>query len=208
MDDQVKLALAKWPDVPDCHGWLALDGRGRWRIGHDRQTISHAPTIDYINRNYASDASGRWFFQNGPQRVFVELDLAPYVWRISPLADGSCELRDHTGRVAAVTTGVWLADNGRFLIAADGRIGALHDHDGAVLMERLCDAHGRLLGDVVGAERLACWLEEQGGTTGPPLHVRLPGALPALALQTITASDVARHFGFAPRPQAVGAPAH
>ena len=25
MDDIVKQALAKWPNVPDCYGWLALD---------------------------------------------------------------------------------------------------------------------------------------------------------------------------------------
>ena len=33
MDDLVNQALAKWPDVPDCTGWLALDARGKWRIG-------------------------------------------------------------------------------------------------------------------------------------------------------------------------------
>jgi hypothetical protein len=28
MDDIVKAALLKWPNVPHCTGWLALDGRG------------------------------------------------------------------------------------------------------------------------------------------------------------------------------------
>ena len=28
MDDIVKQAMAKWPNVPHCYGWLALDARG------------------------------------------------------------------------------------------------------------------------------------------------------------------------------------
>ena len=27
MDDIVRQAMAKWPNVPDCFGWLALDAR-------------------------------------------------------------------------------------------------------------------------------------------------------------------------------------
>ena len=30
MDEIVKAALKKWPDVPHCYGWLALDARGDW----------------------------------------------------------------------------------------------------------------------------------------------------------------------------------
>ncbi|MEG1326098.1 MAG: DUF2946 family protein, partial [Janthinobacterium sp.] len=32
MDDLVKQALAKWPNVPHCYGWLGLDARGHWRM--------------------------------------------------------------------------------------------------------------------------------------------------------------------------------
>lgn len=28
MDDIVKQAMVKWPNVPDCYGWLGLDARG------------------------------------------------------------------------------------------------------------------------------------------------------------------------------------
>jgi hypothetical protein len=38
--------------------------------------------IAFIERNYLADEHGQWFFQNGPQRVFVELLAAPFVWRI------------------------------------------------------------------------------------------------------------------------------
>ena len=36
MDDIVKQAMAKWPTVPDCYGWLGLDARGNWYMRDDR----------------------------------------------------------------------------------------------------------------------------------------------------------------------------
>ena len=38
MDDIVKQAMAKWPDVPNVYGWLSLDRRGVWRIKGDAVT--------------------------------------------------------------------------------------------------------------------------------------------------------------------------
>jgi hypothetical protein len=46
--------------------------------------LKHDKLIDFIQRNYESDASGQWFFQNGPQRVYVELQATPWVWRVGP----------------------------------------------------------------------------------------------------------------------------
>ena len=36
MDAIVEAALKKWPNVPACHGWLALDARGDWYMRDDR----------------------------------------------------------------------------------------------------------------------------------------------------------------------------
>ena len=36
MDDIVKQALAKWPAVPHCYGWLGIDARGHWYMRDDR----------------------------------------------------------------------------------------------------------------------------------------------------------------------------
>ena len=36
MDDIVRAALKKWPNVPACHGWLALDARGDWYMRDER----------------------------------------------------------------------------------------------------------------------------------------------------------------------------
>ncbi len=96
MDDQVLRSLMKWPNVPDCFGWMALDRRGQWRMRDEfaqqnqlpGQIIKHAALNEFINRNYACDEEGRYFFQNGPQRVFITLDATPWITRITPSNEG------------------------------------------------------------------------------------------------------------------------
>lgn len=95
MDEQVLRSLIKWPNVPDCYGWLALDRRGQWRMrdefaqqnGLPGQAIEHAALKEFITRNYACDNTGRYFFQNGPQRVFITLTYTPWIARIIPGKD-------------------------------------------------------------------------------------------------------------------------
>ena len=97
MDEQVLRSLIKWPNVPDCYGWLALDRRGQWRMVNEfaqqnklpGQVITHAMLNEFISRNYASDSLGRFFFQNGPQRVFINLVATPWITRIIPSDHGS-----------------------------------------------------------------------------------------------------------------------
>lgn len=140
MDDIVKKAMAKWPNVPDCYGWLGLDARGNWYMRDDRaqalgafdsgtpgckgSELRHEKLIDFIARNYAADARGCWFFQNGPQRVFVELQTTPLVWRVHP--DGS--VQDHTGRSARVLN-AWLDELGHLYLEADTGFGQVHTQD-------------------------------------------------------------------------------
>lgn len=110
MDDIVKQAMAKWPNVPHCYGWLGLDARGNWYMRDDQaqalgafasgvvgakgSLLQHAKLIEFIQRNYASDATGQWYFQNGPQRVYVELEATPWVWRVA--ADFKVSAHDGT----------------------------------------------------------------------------------------------------------------
>jgi len=75
----VDRALDKWPNVPALYGWLSLDRRGRWCIRGE--TISRPQIVDTIGANYAADARGCWFFQNGPQRGYMKLDWMPFVLR-------------------------------------------------------------------------------------------------------------------------------
>ena len=96
MDEQVLRSLIKWPNVPHCFGWLALDRRGQWRMRDEfaqanqlpGNAIQHAALNEFISRNYAHDSLGRYFFQNGPQRVFVTLDATPWIVRMIPREGG------------------------------------------------------------------------------------------------------------------------
>jgi hypothetical protein len=91
MDQIVLRSMAKWPDVPDVYGWLALDRRGNWLIASEK--IGNLALREFISRNYQPDARGCWYFQNGPQRVFVRLGYAPLVVHHEGEA-----LVDHCGR--------------------------------------------------------------------------------------------------------------
>ena len=139
MDDIVKAAMAKWPQVPHCHGWLAMDMRGDWYMRDDRtqaagpfpqvkgSRVLHDKLLAFIHRNYAADAAGAWFFQNGPQRVYVELEAAPFVWRVEPAAAG-WRVSVHTGQTAQVRS-VWLDDAGRLFLDTDLGFGLVHTLD-------------------------------------------------------------------------------
>ena len=93
MDPTVVAALAKWPDVPAVYGWLGLTARGEWRL--QGQPIGNAALREFIGRNYAGDERGRWYFQNGPQRVFVTLEAAPWVWQVAQDAGTACAAVTH-----------------------------------------------------------------------------------------------------------------
>lgn len=96
MDEQVLRSLIKWPNVPNCFGWLALDRRGQWRMRDEfaqanqlaGSVIQHTVLNEFISRNYARDSLGRYFFQNGPQRVFITLDATPWIARMIPSESG------------------------------------------------------------------------------------------------------------------------
>ena len=136
MDDIVRQAMAKWPNVPHCYAWLGLDARGQWYMRDDRvqaagpfpsskgSLLRHEKLVDFIHRNYAADAEGRWFFQNGPQRVYVELEITPLVWRVE--ADGS--VAAHTGHPAQVR-GAVLDESGRLYLDTDLGFGLVHSLD-------------------------------------------------------------------------------
>jgi hypothetical protein len=140
MDDIVKKAMAKWPNVPDCYGWLALDMRGQWLMrdektqeagafqsgtaGSKGSVLHHEKLIEFIARNYACDDQGQWFFQNGPQRVFIELELTPIIWRVN----GNLEISSHTGRQSELKA--CLEDeSGRVYLQTPLGLGLVHSMD-------------------------------------------------------------------------------
>jgi hypothetical protein len=132
MDPVVARAMAKWPNVPAVYGWLALDRRGNWLIKGER--IANAALREFIARNYAADDAGRWYFQNGPQRVYVELAYTPLVVHYEGEA-----LVDHCGR-PFTTRAAYLDDEGSVLMAGERGIALLDDRD----LGRFADAEASL----------------------------------------------------------------
>jgi len=140
MDDIVRQAIAKWPNVPHCYGWLGLDARGNWYLrdeqaqaqgpfaaSHGRGKgvmLRHAKLIDFIGRNFESDDLGRWFFQNGPQRVYVELEATPWIWRVAP----DHAVSTHAGQDARVQRCI-VDEHGRFYLETDLGFGLVHTQD-------------------------------------------------------------------------------
>ena len=145
MDDIVKQAIAKWPHVPHCYGWLGLDARGQWYL-RDGATqalggfhaargsrLQHAKFIEFIHRNYEADARGCWYFQNGPQRVYVELEYAPLIWRLD--ADGRPVA--HTGQDAGAVHACLLDESGRVYLACAIGLGLVHSLDVAAVAQQI-----------------------------------------------------------------------
>ena len=136
MDDLVKQAMAKWPNVPDCYGWLGLDARGDWYMRDDQtqakgsfaqskgSRLNHDKLIAFIGRNYDSDPQGQWYFQNGPQRVYVELEATPWVWRLQP--DSS--VQSHTGIPARMQRCI-VDEHGRLYLDTEQGFGLVHTQD-------------------------------------------------------------------------------
>jgi hypothetical protein len=212
MDEVVRAALARWPDVPDVFGWLALDARGRWRVKGER--ITHAGVTEFIGRNYACDARGRWFFQNGPQRVFVTLEVAPWVVhrthadaRVDALARDACDgdvgptrsapptpwLVTHTGAAVTAIDSCWLTDDALLLLGTASGLACVDDRDLAGWLARIrtrATPH-RTMDDAT----LDAWTH---GDDDDRWEVVLPdGARP---LQRVTRAQLPRRFGFDPRP--------
>lgn len=144
MDELVRQAMAKWPNVPHCHGWLGLDARGRWYLRdaqvqaqgafpHSRGSLlAHEKLLAFIARNYAADAQGRWFFQNGPQRVYVELESAPFVWRVE--ANGA--VTSHNG-VETTATHCLVDEAGHLYLHSEHGLGLVHTLDVPLVAEAI-----------------------------------------------------------------------
>src|SRR5256714_13762933 len=150
MDEIVLRSMLKWPDVPAVYGWLSLDRRGNWMIktvAGRFERIAHVAVREFICRNYASDSEGRWFFQNGPQRVFVALDYTPWVYRLDDAGQG---LLAHTGAAPRALEAVFLDDAGALLLKTEIGIGVLLDRDLPGFLERVADVGGRGRGRVLG----------------------------------------------------------
>lgn len=185
-NDSAGDAMATWPRVPPAYGWLGLDEDGRWRLADG--PVLHRGLIAFLDRNYACDAGGRWFVDNGPQRVFVRLAYTPWVLHV----DASGRLRTHTGRAVDALRGALVDDGGDLLLETDAGVGLVHADALPAVAEWLAEAPG---GDADAGRPADA--RGRGPTTGLRLHF---GA-GVLALETVRRAEVPARFGFVPDPR-------
>jgi hypothetical protein len=193
MDEIVKQAIAKWPNVPHCYGWLALDARGGWRMRDEAvqqangpgERLINAALVGFINRNYSHDERGCWYFQNGPQRVYVDLEATPFIARTDP-AQG---LLLQTGQALGSIEHVFLTEHGEAIVQAGEVVAQLDDRDVAQWLGSM-QADGAPASDDVLMRWLAGWTGE--------LTVRFRDQV--LAVERIMRDEVAQRFGFVRKP--------
>ena len=198
MDEIVKQALAKWPNVPHCYGWLALDARGAWRMRDERaqklglpgDTIRHPALLGFIARNYGQDEAHRWYFQNGPQRVYVNLDATPYIARTDPAQGFVLQ----TGEAMPTLDEAWIDTQGNLIVQAGGKLAQVDDRDMAQ-----CLANMELDGAPPQDEALLEWIAE----AAQPGRLMLKVGTEKVEIQRLPAGELEDIFGFAalPRPE-------
>jgi hypothetical protein len=185
--------MAKWPNVPAVYGWLSLDRRGNWLIKGER--IPNPLVTDFIGRNYACDERGCWYFQNGPQRVFVNLDYAPFVFRVVSPAGKPLTLEAHNGQPVAQVKGIWMDEKGALLLDTDLGAGAVHDRDLERLLPHFVDANGNAL-----AEEILDELMDEA-ERGQPVPLWLKVHDSNVKVEPIGSPDIGGRFAFVARPE-------
>jgi hypothetical protein len=170
LDEDVERAMRKWPNVPQCFGWLALDTRGAWRL--QGEVVHHEGLNHFLSRNYRSDAQGRWYVQNGPQQVFVDLSYTPWVYRYLPTQ----RIVTHTHMEIDDIQGACLDDDGNLLLATAYGVGIVDDRD-LLRFEDLFEL------DLDDQPRALKWRNS------------------VVALRTLPRIEVAKRFAFDPLPR-------
>jgi hypothetical protein len=132
MDEWVLNALKRWPNVPALFGWLSLDRRGRWLV--QGEAISHPRIIDVIDRNYGADEHGRWYFQNGPQRGYMQLESTPLILFV---ADDNEHLITHSGLTVTQLRSAYIDEQGSLVLTTEHGPGELRGTDLQWALDRL-----------------------------------------------------------------------
>lgn len=181
--------MLRWPNVPACYSWLALDRRGQWRM--QNEPVIHHGLLAFLNRQYAHDAAGNYFVQNGPQRVFVELAYTPWVLRLS----SENQLQTHTGQTVDKIRCAAFDEEGNLLLEFADSVAVLCDRDLPALLGCLRQPDGTPADDGALLELLEM---KTGARTPLTLHwngQRIP-------LGVLRRAEVAQRYGFVARPTA------
>ena len=190
MEDWVLRAMKRWPNVPAVFGWLGLDRRGRWLI--QGEIISHPRIVLAINRNYAADEHGRWFFQNGPQRGYFSLEYTPFVLRTTA---GGTALATHTDLRIERPIAAYFDESGAVLLQTEHGPGEIASDELEWVLARLT-----VDGAPVSEEHIAQALSLGSGATTRVTFDLCGVKLPVLRLDA-AAVPTALNYVRNPQPQ-------
>ncbi len=193
MDDIVKQAMAKWPNVPHCYGWLALDARGNWRMRDEAAQRANAPgdklanptLVGFINRNYGHDDKGNWYFQNGPQRVYVNLEATPYIARTDPAQGFVLQ----TGQAMPALDAAFMTEAGAVVLQSGEFVAQLDDRDVAQVLSRM-EINGKAASD----EAIVAWLEDDAE------ELTLVAGSQRVRVERLVSDALPRRFGYVQLP--------
>ncbi len=193
MDEIVIQAMAKWPNVPHCYGWLALDARGNWRMRDEAAQRANAPgdklanptLVGFINRNYGHDDKGNWYFQNGPQRVYVNLEATPFIARTDPAQGFLLQ----TGQPMPELDAVFMTEAGAVVLQSGEIVAQLDDRDVAQVLARM-----ELGGRPASIEAILAWLDDDTEELSLVLGER------RVRVERLVAEALQRRFGYVQLP--------
>ena len=191
MDEIVLKAMMRWPNVPAVYGWLKLDIKGRWLLQGD--PITNTTIKNFISRNYESNDKGQWYFQNGPQKVFVELEYTPYIYKIWRNSENRLIAETHTGQAVNSPISCWLDEQGNLSIESELGIGAIEPTSLPTLINQLTHGDGSEISDrtldamLLGNFNVLCSVELKWN------NLKLP-------LKFVEFKKLSEQFGFDPFP--------
>jgi hypothetical protein len=196
MDDIVRQAMAKWPNVPHCYGWLRLDARGGWRMLDERAQALHLPgerinnpaLLEFIHRNYTHDEQGQWYFQNGPQRVYADLEVTPFIVRTDPAQ----RLTLHSGLPFPEIDTVWMTEYGQLILHGGGKLALLDDRDLGQCLDGL-----RIENKSPSEDTLSEWLSDSQECKAMTWHHREV----SYPVHRVLLDELAGRFHFIQRPR-------
>ena len=147
-----------------------------------------------MNRNYAAQPNGAWYFQNGPQRVYVRIDAAPLIIRVDPATH---TLTTHNGLLIRTVTQWYYDETGQLYAKTDCGPGRIDDRDLLILSEVLQSDEGRSLFEALEASPPVPG--DQIKTLLDPHHRFMSLSTPA-ALVELASSDLPHTLQFIQNP--------
>ena len=147
--------------------------------------IRHESLLSFIYRNYDCDSRGAWHFQNGPQRVYVELETTPFIARTDPAL--GFVLHDRTP--VREIDHVFMTDTGQLIIQSQQKIAMLDPSDLAHCLAMLC-----INGESIADDDLLSWL------SAPNQLLQMKVGQQFKSVEWVDSNQLQNRFGFIAHP--------